>query len=727
MASQTLEPVVTAPARDVPATPTPTAVKRLSLALYDRLDYEPGFVHSEQGYRKAADSSIRKYTGYVLLCCVVPVIAIAGLFRGTSTTDLFYLCGVLSGTLTATFLFRSICAGILRIPEELDVLRDKSGEQREQHCRAILSESCAAPLRWGSLRAWFRGAARRAARKAWPRLAFVQPFSFQNIWWWSLILGVLRIAFAFVEDPGQRDLNKYAQDVTAALIISAIAFIASNLVGQLLYVRDRFQAVQDKVEAANTRVAALTIDVERNATMLTDKLSHEAQSLTSTLRQQSTDLTDTLRANVSDVQRTMHSSLRVLELVTNSLNAGEQWRELRRHLDTQGEVSALWEKLIQMLEKFASQVQAGGDDLRPFLAMVLGHFLESQGTLLNTHQRRVMTKFVNLSRMVHSIMTSAANSPDSRWVAYGLFVLPPLKFLNYNGSYRATTPTAAKWESEEAERGLTDIAWWRYLDQNLSSRSGDSKLSVKRYFLAVTLADKLERIATDLEAEKETIIPDGAFDNPAYRALPEIRGVRAASVKYQLNRYVLCDERRIPLAIDPASVSEDERYVLWESVGSRLGVSDGDARPLLKVQFQFAENPPPLTPVLEGKGAMWLRFGEVLGTVFHRPGHAWVIDYDQTRDSNLSALVDPISMKPKDFFALGARASDQDEIEWKLCLRSTYDRDFDVADVEIVHSGADARRWNDVVEELNHIFVRTSGDDSLRVTPIEQYGIPLTT
>lgn len=642
------------------ASPSPSylmrAAKRLDLALYHWLESEPEFERSDAGEKRRLDRSIRHHTGIVLFSCVLLML------MGPVLTPwgVILLAIIIVVALIALHLARLRLYSLLDIDTALSAQLRHTTKQRSDACHSLL-------------------AARLAEGKgllkynvfAW--LTFVQPISFQNIWWWTLFIGVTNTEYihsvaldaAGSTVPLQAGHLASVEDLTgkilATLVISAVAFIATNLVSHLLDLRDNFQLIRSRVDEANSAVGRL------------DK---------------------SLRSHIDNLSETSESSLDTLRAVMKTLEVGGRWIELKQRL-TNKKVRDLWLRAVGMLDNLGHQIDFGSKDkIEPFLASVLGQFLQSQGQLLNTTQHRVVTKYENLGQMANELMELARH--DSEMVVYALLVLPPLRYLNYNGSYRFGRPTLAKWAEENSRRELRSSTWWNYLNTNREIAVAP-RVHVKRYFLSVALHGHVKDVADSVEQVKRTVLEADAFEDPAFRVFNEILPVRSSSVTSQLRLHVLCDGDRLPIAYLPAT----DDYLSWSEAGARLrqwreaGASENAA-----LQFVVREQKDDFPVTVAG--AQWLTLGEVLGTVFHKRETAWVLECEQRLDPHLSFLIDKDTMKLKDFFAIGK--PNGGEVKWLLCLRSLYDRDFDVADVEIVYPES-RDRWEVVKRELDQVFV----------------------
>lgn len=166
----------------------------------------------------------------------------------------------------------------------------------------------------------------------------------------------------------------------------------------------------------------------------------------------------------------------------------------------------------------------------------------------------------------------------------------------------------------------------------------------------------------------------------------EFYALRASSVQEEL-RLLVDVEPRVPKSSSPGGYRDVRKLARREPVPSQPG----------QMRYAVRRGAPDNSSVET--------VGSVLSQLYHRPGQCKVLEVHAKEA--IHCLQDELTSKPKDYFAVAMNG------KWVFCLRSLYDSDLDVADVEILRTDSNqvpaegATRWNEVVSELDRLFSRT--------------------
>lgn len=178
---------------------------------------------------------------------------------------------------------------------------------------------------------------------------------------------------------------------------------------------------------------------------------------------------------------------------------------------------------------------------------------------------------------------------------------------------------------------------------------------------------------------------DDMSSNPdARRLCAEFNALRARTVQEELV-LVVDVEPRVPMSSSPGSHNDLRTLARRESLTGQPG----------QTRYTVRRRGP--------NDSSAETVGSVLSRFYHRPGQCKILEVRASEAINW--LQDERTSKPKDYFAVAM------EGRWMFCLRSLYDSDLDVADVEICRADSDlpgdgTTRWTELVAELNRLFRR---------------------
>jgi hypothetical protein len=278
------------------------------------------------------------------------------------------------------------------------------------------------------------------AFRYWRFFLFFTPFSYRYIWWWTLIVGITSAEmeyFVQLTTSADQHVALHPSDLgisfMRALIISVIAYIATNIIRELLYLREHY--IEGKVEA--------------------EKLSQ----------------------TLKDVSPTITRTYGVLAAAVGVLGIGVKLQKFTKALE--GQDAALHDQSRKFLENvsgtidnFVEQLEKSPDNnVKLWLRVVLNRYIQTQREILNTDQKRILTLFSDLARITRELVGSThplyrIDDLSRGLEFFALLVIPPVKFLNFKD-----------------KEYIGDTDWESYLMGNILHSSGGVRQN--RYFLSI--------------------------------------------------------------------------------------------------------------------------------------------------------------------------------------------------------------------------------------------------
>lgn len=92
--------------------------------------------------------------------------------------------------------------------------------------------------------------------KLFIRSIYITPFTFRHVWWFVLIFGFINVQYETLElcgtlyifDFSSKEISDFLQKFVKLLIVSTIAYIATNILRELQALREGYRNVAGKIE-----------------------------------------------------------------------------------------------------------------------------------------------------------------------------------------------------------------------------------------------------------------------------------------------------------------------------------------------------------------------------------------------------------------------------------------------------------------------------------------------
>jgi len=275
----------------------------------------------------------------------------------------------------------------------------------------------------------------------WQRFLFFSPFSYRFIWWWTLIVGIASAEmeyFVQLRSSPDQHIALHPSDLgisfMRAIIVSVIAYIATNIIRELLYLREYYIEGKD-----------------------------EARGLSRLLKKFSPIINETYG---------------VLTAAVGVLGTGVKLKDFagpqRSHQNApfREQSDKFLKNISDQIDNFVKQLDEALDQhVKLWLIVTLNTYIETQRRILNTDQKHLLTRFSDLARITRELVAATypsfkINDIDEGIEFFALLVIPPEKFLNFTD-----------------KKYMGDCDWESYLSGNIKAASGGVRQN--RYFLSI--------------------------------------------------------------------------------------------------------------------------------------------------------------------------------------------------------------------------------------------------
>ena len=277
----------------------------------------------------------------------------------------------------------------------------------------------------------------------WKYFAFLHPIGFPFVWWWTLIVGMISAEIKFIQHhatgiDAEVCVNELGLSMMTAFLISIIAYIATNIIRELMIVRQGYSQAALKVHSFDDSMKKLQILIDESQYTLDESLV------------------------------VLPAGSALLQLQTETETNERTRKEYRKFLDNTARQT---KTLINRLR----ESPVTDIEVRLCLLGLLNQYLDTEVQVLSG--TRIITRFTTLARIAEALVEAVfPRDPEMKPKAkdldeikfYGLLVKPPKSFLNYD-----TTGITA----------LIDENWERYLKSNINASK--NKIKQLRYFLSI--------------------------------------------------------------------------------------------------------------------------------------------------------------------------------------------------------------------------------------------------
>lgn len=318
---------------------------------------------------------------------------------------------------------------------------------------------------------------------------YVKPFRFQYVWWWILIVGVVSANADYISKGHEytfnpSDLNSkvfldFAATISKSLIISILAYIASNIIRELLTLRDKYDDTNKQVDKLSKTIVGNEEKIKGHYDQINEIFKNQA--LGKALGKLSekiieSNLDHSLQTSVSDFQKA---------LVT-------QVENINKKLSTKNDLINFW--IVSALGSYTSIETDKFND---------------NGKLVTNYKIFAKLLKTTLRRLLES---DSFKSSKFEFEIYSICILSPERYLNYKEVR----------ESQDKCERYADNDWDEYLKINREAAITSSpSIKQNRHFISINTSESL---LNELSTE---------FD------INELRNLKSDTVKAELNSMFL--------------------------------------------------------------------------------------------------------------------------------------------------------------------------------------------
>lgn len=365
--------------------------------------------------------------------------------------------------------------------------------------------------------------------KLFIRSIYITPFTFRHVWWFVLIFGFVNVQYEtlklygtlYIFDFSSKEISDFLQEFLQLLIISTIAYIATNILRELQALREGYRNVAGKIENLTTMIPKIEEAIVKADTAL--GASAYGSGILKFL--------ESLKEHSKEANEFLRVSSNVTENIQN---------EIAHEL------------------------------LDPTVQLAL---LSAKTNLLYNQLNRniILTPWSNLGRISRFLMKDIKEMLDrdneniENIEIYALQLKTPLQFLE---KYAPDDPATKE-----------DKEWIEFINENILDKD---KITLKRYFAAINGTSDLKDDYDSIEREREkpqeyfSLIWEKDVMNDKGKPLPLRAKDKAIAVKDGLgNRYYVYDDETIEKELnDDITSAVIQRAKGGEAVLNEKTVSD---------------------------------------------------------------------------------------------------------------------------------------------------------
>lgn len=283
--------------------------------------------------------------------------------------------------------------------------------------------------------------------KVFMRSIFITPFTLRHVWWFVLVCGLVNVQYETVEFVKKENLNVsvliasgpalgyFLQNFMKLLIISTIAYIATNIIAELMALRERYRIGSEEVKDMNNLLKEYA-----------PRQKEEAERAISTLKASSYG---------SKILEFLEKLSTHNEKAVDFLDVSAKFTEKMRD-----EITAISDSSVR-LSLLSARTSLFHNQLRTD---------QNNNTVLNNI---ILTPWTNLGRISRFLMKDiikAYKEPCQQFEIYALQLKTPLLFLQ---KYAPDNPDNI---------GDVNKDWVEFINENILDKD---KITLKRYFAAI--------------------------------------------------------------------------------------------------------------------------------------------------------------------------------------------------------------------------------------------------
>ena len=307
----------------------------------------------------------------------------------------------------------------------------------------------------------------------WQRVILLDIFGYRFIWWWALIIGVLGV---FVKNWDTNFSKVFEGNTGSELMVvfltSVLAFIATNVIRELIVVRNSYLTSSNELKETNREIAQFRKEIVSN-TEVTHNAIEQLDSKINESIKEIPGLFGTLKAT-TEILNTQINMIKLVDMLSKHSDQAKGKFNPSLLL----EASTFAGNCTRRIENFIAQIDRvdHSEYLGRCLLSTLNRYMTMEGKLLNHKQRRIVALHSTLAAIAENIVGNffpsngdvKSNPVEKKDIEFfALLAIPPQDFLNKGG-----------------EGTAGDEDWEKYLNSNI--RYASKGIKQRRFFLCLS-------------------------------------------------------------------------------------------------------------------------------------------------------------------------------------------------------------------------------------------------
>lgn len=487
--------------------------------------------------------------------------------------------------------------------------------------------------------------------RAWLFLTLINPFSLRQLWWWTLVIGFYRALEKYIGQSNVKfdplAFTEFTNSFLAALLTSIIAYIATNVIRELLQLREKYVEgiegiknttgdISRDIENHNKKIEETTISIVDSAKIIAEAANPIKES--------------SLKINEGyvNINRALLSIGGIEPIITFTSKIIEYVRMLQSDKYVAKFISTS-EYFVKSLGNYASNLTSTlfptnhspsiNIESRLALTSSFASLLKSKIETLNK-KKSILTSWTNLGTITAELLETFFSQDESDIEFYALQLKSPQEYLHY------------LWDGINDQKKLE---WEKYILTNIKyAREGKN---VYRYFVVM---------------DNDNILKANKFYNGTQKKVPiEISSLESSTIMKEIKKEYFSS---VPL-------ESLQNHLKDNSINDSIKSSEPEGN------------------------CNSIRLYEILEQVIHKKGHCFIRNYDD--DDYINLLIDynifdnaNSSNKPFDYLAFRRKTIENKHFinDWLFCLESRYDCDLDIADIKMFYEEASSEDYNKKIE-----------------------------
>lgn len=512
------------------------------------------------------------------------------------------------------------------------------------------------------------------------------PFSLRNIWLWTLIIGLSTL---FIKEQYQIKrgqpfnealFQEFMADFLRILLVGVVAYIATNVINELLQLREQYVQGKSEMASLNTSIGKSTKDFDQIKKDF-DQINDNAKEITDNLY---------LMSETAGVQNALIDLWRNFSVGQNRQPLDEVFKDF---LDT-----IKWQ-----FEIFKSKVTKN-DVVDLWMLSSLNQYFKIASKEFE-ERCWLTTRFQFFGKIIDATISPILKNPaflsdfSKRYEIFTVLVLPPKRFLNYN------------------DGKLSDPDWDEYIQINIEAKR--KGLQINRHFLSLDFEEGMDALVRQEFGDESMDLKKSEF-------------IEQLNVQYLFSDSPNIDGREL---IKKEKKDNKDAYLSGVALSIKLAtrprfwgvlrVAPQYQALILTLWAKLSGGAPEALPARQGYTGKPLRHildeihcSEACKVIELKIPH-FSDDNKNPLDKFNNILWDSKTEKALDYFAIREKATEK----WVLCYRTVYDKTFDFAEIEILYEQSrKVDNWYEVCDNLDRVFLVTQDKDlGISIHPINSY------